>query len=304
MLLSEAVSDFLDDTRAHGRGDATTAGYWSQLHLLMEWLYAHGVEHLDGVTGLLLNHYIGEMRRRENLQRGGKLSPVTIKKRVMFLRQFFGWCHVRGVSRENPAAALEIPKAGRRLPKTVPRDEITVLFDTSRWRDNGQRVRDCALLRLMFDSGLRLGELCALDVGDVDLSACIVHVRAGKWDQERFSVFTRLTANCLRAWLDVRPSGDVFFVTGAGERLTTDGMYKIVRRRAREAGVRVRVSPHRARHSFATYALEAGHKLQDVQLLMGHEDPKTTMGYNAVAVGRLQREHEQLSLLPGIENTL
>lgn len=303
MLLAESVPVFLAERERKGSGFGTISGYWSQLRLLMDWLSAHGVEHVGGVTGLLLETYIAEMKLREGLQHGGKLSPVTIRKRVMFLRQFFGWTAQQGMTQDNPALAVEIPKAGRRLAKIVPRNEIARLLDSARWHVNGLEIRDAALLRLMFDSGLRLAELCDLNVEDLDLAACIVHVRAGKWDQERFSVFTHDTAQLLAVWLETRvvPEGvDAFFTSIEGARLTTDGMYKVVKRRAKESGVKVKISPHRARHSFVTYSLEAGAKLEVMQQLAGHNDPKTTAGYNWLTLGKAQREHEDFSPLRGL----
>jgi site-specific recombinase XerD len=303
LLLADAVSAYLDESFRKGLRAESVDGYWSQLHLLMEWLFGHGVEHVQGVTALLLESYVGEMRQRENLQRGGgrKLSPVTVKKRVLFLRQFFGWCAKRGYARENVAMDVEVPKAGRRLPKVVAKADIARLFDTSLWRDNGLIVRDVGLLRLMFDSGLRLAELCALDLDDVNLDACIVHVRSGKWDQERFSVFTHGTADALREYLRVRRVADdcaAFFTNEEGGRLTPDGMYKIAKRRGTETGVKI--SPHRARHSFVTYSLESGAPLATVQQLAGHGDPRTTANYNWVALGKAQQAHEGFSPLRGI----
>lgn len=312
MLLSEAFADFLEERFKKGVNEITLKGYWSQMQLLYDWLFERGAERVDQVKPALLLDYVSDMRHRNGLQRGGLLSPVTIRKRILFLRMFFGWVAERETG-SNLAAGLEIPKAGRRLPKFITMEEIEQLLDVSRWKQDMHVTRDYAILCLMLDSGLRLSEVTALDLEDVLLDECIVHVRQGKWNQERWSVFLHETSLDLRAWLAIRHASDgelAFFVTeraaryGVGRRYTSDGLYREIKRRAGEVGLHERVSAHRLRHTLITHYLNRGGRMDHAQLLAGHEDPKTTMGYNWVALVPVQREHEKLSPLRGLRKAV
>jgi len=156
--------------------------------------------------------------------------------------------------------------------------------------------RDRAVLYLMLNSGLRISEVTALTIDDLDLVRGRVHVRHGKGDKERYSLFGPTAADCLRVWLVVRNSARPFlFVDKWGRHLTISGVYKIVKRVSGSAGVKV--NPHALRHTFGTEFLNAGGLATDLQLLMGHEHIETTLIYAKVALDRIQERFAGLSLI-------
>lgn len=292
MRMQEAVSRFLADRRARACGSYSVRTYDSQLCLFRDWLSDAGIVDVAGITSDLVRAYFESLKQRDQLRRVGKLSPVSIVSYSKTLRTFFLWCQKLGYLRHDLAHSFIVHRPSRRLPKCISPSEIRQLLSVP------LTVRDRAVVCLLLDSGLRIAELTMLELGDLDFDRLMVHVKRGKRDKERYSLFQVVTAGSLKAWLSDRrpaPGVDRLFVDRWGRPLTESGIFKIVRRVAVSAGVKV--SPHRLRHTFATEYLDAGGKLEDLQLLMGHEHIATTMVYVHVAMARLRRDHERLSVV-------
>jgi integrase/recombinase XerD len=183
-----------------------------------------------------------------------------------------------------------MPKTRKRLPKALAPDEVKLLLSVE------TSERDKAILYLMLDSGLRISEVVGLVLDDLDLTRGMVHVRHGKGDKERYSLFGPITAGCLRLWLELRKSAEHYvFVDRWGNHLTVSGVYKIIRRIAKSAGIKVH--PHALRHTFATEFLNSGGLAPDLQQLMGHEHIETTMIYAQVALDPLRERYSKLSII-------
>ncbi len=296
MQLKKAIARFLDDRRRRGCNAQTCETYAKQLKLLNEYLECRRVSCAENVTARQLEDYLADLRARPNRKWAGTLSPVTVRKRAITLRTFFHFLKRSRIIRVDPAARLHIPTSGKRKPKSLAPEQVCRLLDRARWKDDGKVDRDYALLLLMLDSGLRLAELTALDVPDLDLERGLVHVRHGKGDKERWSVFLAVTAMALR---QIAPNQGALFVNDGGQRLSALAIYRIVKRRARQAGV-PGVSPHRLRHTWLTEYLNAGGKLHVAQMLAGHESIQTTIQYASVALAPVAREHQRYSPLRGL----
>lgn len=282
MDVQRAIDKFISD-RAATCAASTLQLYQKHLRLLKTFLAGRGVHQIGKLSPRLLLSYVAATRSRN-------LSPVTIRKRILFLRSFGRWLKQKRLVRRDPAQSLSVPKSGKRQPKALAPDEIRKLLNTSRWEPDGNVERDYALLLLFLDSGIRLGEMAALEANDIDFARCFVHIRHGKGDKERWSVFTEETRRALRKGFP--------FVDGRGRKLSALSIYRVVKRRAAQVGVNA--SPHRLRHTFLTEYLNAGGNPYWAKELAGHDDIRTTLSYASVAVGPMQREHWRFTPLRAI----
>jgi integrase/recombinase XerD len=194
---------------------------------------------------------------------------------------------------EDPTAHLRAPRQSRRLPQVLSRDEVAKLLAQPKGTDPAA-LRDRALLELMYACGLRASEAIGLEVGDVDLEDGVLRAR-GKGAKERLVPIGSQAAHALTLYLGrgrPRLVGDRMegrlFVNHRGSGLTRQGLYKIVQRHARTAGLDGRMSPHTLRHTFATHLLAGGCDLRSLQEMLGHADIATTQLYTHLSAERLK----------------
>ena len=220
-------------------------------------------------------------------------SPATIHRKAACLRSFYRHLRREGVLESDPTATISGPRRGRRLPKVLSRGEVTKLLEQPRGTEP-TALRDAALLELMYACGLRASEAIGIEVGDVDLEEGVLRAR-GKGSKERVVPVGRKAVEAVRRYLSRgRPAlvhgrhVPQLFVNFRGERLTRQGLYKIVRRHAAAAGLDDRMSPHTLRHTFATHLLAGGCDLRSVQEMLGHADVATTQLYTHLSSERLK----------------
>jgi integrase/recombinase XerC len=197
----------------------------------------------------------------------------------------------RGLAGANPARDLRTPRLPRRLPGYLPVDESEALLRAG-GPAGGDELRDRAILELLYATGVRVAELVGLDGEDVALEEGAVRV-LGKGRKERVVPVGGPAVEALRAYLAARggPAGPLFR-NRRGGRLTTRSVHRIVRARARAAGLVRRVTPHTLRHTFATHLLDAGADLRFIQELLGHARLTTTQKYTHVSADRLMRVYD------------
>lgn len=241
-------------------------------------------------------------------------SPATLGRKLAALRAFFRFLVARGARASDPTARLPAPKTPRRLPKPLPVDECETLVEeppgararragagAETPRERFRRLRDRALVELLYGAGLRVGEVVSLDVRDVDLRANEVRV-LGKGGKERVVPLPALAREALAAWLDLRRRpgvlGEPLFVSlrrppgGDPRRLSDRDVRRVLEARARAAGIASRVHPHRLRHSYATHLLDMGADLREIQELLGHASLSTTQKYTEVSAEQLVRVYD------------
>lgn len=288
MMLQDALTKFLDDRRRRCV-PRIVEWYDSHIRLFVCWLSEQNVTEITSVTTDHIEQYIASLRDRECMNRKGKLSPATIQKRALAIRTFFRWAFRLKLIPCDLAASFTIPKVGKRLPKALTPAQVNTLLSTR------MNARERAAIMLILDSGLRLSEVANLELGDLDLERCVAHVRHGKGDKERYVVFGEETRAALQAWLNERYAsfGETMLFVGLQGKLTSMGLYKLIKRVAERAGVELH--PHMLRHTFATQYLDAGGSLVDLRDLMGHTDIKTTTIYVSVSLDRLREKHKTLS---------
>jgi integrase/recombinase XerD len=197
-------------------------------------------------------------------------APATVQRRIACLRSFHRHLRRRGLTETDPAAGLSVPREPRRLPQPLTREEVARLL-AQPTGGAPAALRDRALLELMYACGLRASEAIGLELADVDLRRGVLRAR-GRGTRERHVPIGTEAARALTAYLGrgrPRLIGERLesrlFVNHRGTGLTRQGLYKIVRRHARAAGLDARMSPHTLRHTFATHLLAGGCDLRSLQ---------------------------------------
>jgi site-specific recombinase XerD len=267
---------------------ATAEAYQSDLAAFVEWAERLGVDGPSAIDRLTLRRYLAYLSTRRYARR-------TIARKASTLRRYFAWLQRTGRIEHDPARSLSAPKGDARLPRVLRGDELEALLEPrSALPEPGDR-RDDAVLELLYGCGLRVSELCGLDVDDVDLTGRAVVVW-GKGAKQRRAPLGEQAADAVGAWLTrgrpdfvtANPAGAALFVNRRGHRLTPRDVRRILDRRAPAP-----THPHALRHTFATHLLDGGADLRAVQELLGHADVSTTQIYTHVSRERLRAVYDQ-----------
>jgi integrase/recombinase XerD len=224
-----------------------------------------------------------------------KLESRTVARHLVTLRNFFRFAQVQELITTDPSLNLESPKIRRTLPGYLRLEEVERLLAQPDAKTSFG-LRDRAMLEVLYSTGLRVSELVGLRVTDLDAKVgCIRCI--GKGDKERIVPAGRKALSMVEKYLrDGRPkllgkgvSSHALFVNRRGGSLSRVGVWKILSAYGRRAGLRVALTPHMLRHSFATHLLERGADLRSVQLMLGHSDISTTQIYTHVVEERLKQ---------------
>jgi integrase/recombinase XerD len=231
---------------------------------------------------------------------GTGLSPRSVARRLTTLRNFYGFLLREGVIDRDPTEHLRSPRQWQTIPKFLNLEEIAKIqaaIDTS--RPTG--LRDCAMLELLFATGVRVSELCRIRVSDLDGNFAVLRV-TGKGNKQRLVPVGREAIKAIDKYAkEGRPAilkgraSQYLFVTARGGPLTRQAFWKLLAQHGKQAGIFRGLTPHVLRHSFATHLLEGGADLRSVQVMLGHADISTTQIYTHVMRSRLrdtvQRHH-------------
>ncbi len=220
----------------------------------------------------------------------GASSPASLQQRIGAIRTFYRWLVREGLLTESPADRLATPRVKRPLPRVLEVDEASAIV-VEPAGEGWRRTRNVALLEVAYGAGLRVSEVAAIDVTDVDPLGGLVRVRSGKGRKARVVPLGPVALDAVRAWLAEGAVADgPLFRNVRGGRLTTRGIYDIVR----AAGVNndlAGVHPHALRHSFATHLLANGADIRSIQEMLGHASLSTTQRYTQVELDQLRRAH-------------
>jgi integrase/recombinase XerD len=229
-----------------------------------------------------------------------KLESRTVARQLVTLRNFFRWAQVQELIKEDPAINLESPKIRRSLPGYLRLDEVERLLKQPDEK-TPLGLRDRAMLEVLYSTGLRVSELVNLRMPDLDSKMGCVRC-IGKGDKERIVPIGRAALEMVNRYVnDARPAllrsgkannGAPLFLNRRGTGLSRVGVWKILSSYGRRAGLRVALTPHMLRHSFATHLLERGADLRSVQLMLGHADISTTQIYTHVVEERLKQVYK------------
>ena len=289
-----------------GRSDATVASYGRDIAQFEAFLRTRGrtLDRPAEIGRAEISSFAAEMHRRG-------LKKTSMGRKLSSLRALFNFLRRQGLVEQNPAKLLRNPKVETRHPKTLNVDQAFALVEAqSEGKDRPERLRDRALVELLYGSGLRISEALGLTLNDVagltEQAATLV-VR-GKGDKERLAPLTEPCRQAIREYLGVRghfvspgKSGQTLFLGVKGGPLTARQAQRIVARLAQEGGLPQSVSPHVLRHAYATHLLEGEADLRTVQELLGHERLSTTQRYTHLSLGKLMEVYDKAH--PGAKRT-
>jgi integrase/recombinase XerC len=279
------VAAFLQYLAAErGASPHTIRSYRADLHDCVGFLERRGLGTLVDADARVVRGYLADLHDRG-------LARTSIARRLATLRSFFRFLMRRGRVRVNPAREVRTPSLPGRLPAHLPIDQSQALFRHPPGDEVADR-RDRAILEVLYATGVRVAELAGLDMEDTDLGEGSVRV-LGKGRKERIVPLGSKAVDAVRAYLGEREgSRGPLFRNARGGRLTVRSLHRIVRARARAAGLAGRVTPHTLRHTFATHLLDAGADLRLIQELLGHARLATTQRYTHVSADRLAKVYD------------
>jgi integrase/recombinase XerC len=278
-----------------GRSEHTTRAYLGDVRSLVSFLGETGVADLADVRLQDLRAWLAQQA-----QAGAARS--TIARRSAAVRTFLAWATQTGRIDADPSLRLVAPKRGSHLPEVLRQADATALLDVAAVASDDQdpiHLRDRAALELLYASGIRVGELAALDIDDVDVDRNVVRVM-GKGGKERTVPFGVPAREALVAWLELgRPqlavagSGAALLLGRRGRRADPRQIRSALHELLRHVPDAPDIGPHGLRHSAATHLLEGGADLRLVQELLGHASLATTQIYTHVSVDRLKQSYRQ-----------
>ncbi len=274
----------------------TLRNYRREITDFKEFAQAHGVQRWDAVTPALLRSWLAHWVT-------GGYAKASVVRRVSEVRSFYAYLVSHDLVAENPVLAISAPKLPKRLPKPLTEDEVkSLLAAPDAHTPQGQRDR--AMLEVLYAGGLRVSELLALNLGNLDLEHAEIRV-SGKGDKERIVIIGVPAVNALVAYIGdgrnvlqrgiavQRPKGwrpsHALFLNRDGGRLSVSMFTRRLGQYAAAAGIMHPVTPHMLRHSFATHLLDGGADLRSVQELLGHESVATTQIYTEVSQAHLRK---------------
>jgi integrase/recombinase XerD len=288
------VDEFFTHLRAEkGLAANTVAAYRRDLRAWRRHCVHHGVEPLTA-TANDVTRYL------ESLRSGAPpftqpYSPASVARMIVSLRRLYRFLAREARIPGDPTAKLVPPRRPRHLPKAIGVKEVARLMETP--PDDLLGRRDRAVLETLYGAGLRISELTALDVDDLDLDEGMLLVRSAKGGKGRRVPLGSKARAALESYVVLsRPElgkrakslGPALFLNGRGGRLGRQGCWKMITAHARRAGLEHTLSPHTLRHSFATHLLDAGADVRVVQELLGHSSLTSTQIYTMVSDTRLR----------------
>lgn len=263
----------------------TVRNYISEIEEFIAFAEMQGVTRWDQVDKQLARRWLAELRAKDYV-------TASIARRLSEVRACCTFLTREGILPTNPLAGMASPRQTRHQPRVLSYDEVVALLrvpDTT----TPQGQRDRAILELLYGSGIRLGELEALSLGELNLSRREARV-LGKGNKERIALFGSRAVEALQLYLSAgRPhlanehSGNALFLNRFGKRLGRVSIIRMLDRCAKQAGIERKVTPHALRHSFATHLVDEGVDIRLIQEMLGHESPSTTQRYTHVSQTRL-----------------
>lgn len=260
----------------------TVRAYRSDVEQFVSFAHQAGVDDPAGVERSLVRRYVASLTAEGRARR-------TVSRKMAAVRRYFTWARQTGLVPGDPTTGVSAPTGEGRLPRILPGVTLAELLeppvdpDEPPWR----RSRDDAVLELLYGSGLRVSELCSLDVDSIDVAAQAITVW-GKGGKQRRVPMSDAAVDALHQWMRhrgecIEASSPALFPNSVGRRLGPRDVRRIVDRRSP-----IGTHPHALRHTFATHLLDGGADLREVQELLGHSDVATTQRYTHVSKDRLR----------------
>lgn len=254
----------------------TLSAYIRDIDKFFDFAHRFGINTFDDVDKGVVEEY------KYNLKRSG-FSSASVSRALSVLRSLMQHLVTIGALDHNAAKEIHNDKARKHMPSILSGKEVELLLSQPSG-DDAKSVRDRAMMELLYATGLKVSELVALNVSDVNFQLSII--RCVKGEKERILPIYPLAAKALNEYVNTarralvfRRDEDALFVNVSGERMTRQGLWKLIKTYAYDAKISVDITPHTLRHSFAAHLLENGADIHDIQEILGHADISSTQRY-------------------------
>lgn len=281
------LDDFLENIEyQRGYSENTIINYENDIEEFMSFLEKEGIKKISEVNYDIVRFFLMELYNK-------KYSRNSVSRKLSSLRSFFKFLHSKNKIEMNPFSLVSSPKKEKRLPKFLYNEDIEKIFEVpDTIKPLGQR--DYLILELLYDTGIRVGELVNIKLNDIDFSNRTIRI-LGKGNKERIVLFGVYLDDSLNLYLNDGRIGilkdknsDYLILNGRGNNITTRGVRLIIENIIKKACIKTHATPHTLRHTFATHLLENGADLLTVKELLGHSSLSSTQVYTHVTNERLR----------------
>lgn len=261
----------------------TVAAYRNDLGQFLEYVEGRAGSRLTdwaAVSEEVIASYLDFMKHKDQ-----PYASSTIARKVAAIKSFYNYLTAEGIVDENPTIDIDSPKVKKRLPQTLTFSEVERLLEAPAGGDTPKNLRDITLLKVLYETGMRVTEVVSIQLEDVDLDHATLSSPTRQGDAREIPLEEETQALLVKYLAQGRPqlvkdqSERALFLNHRGEKLTRQGLWLIIKGYARQAGLNTEVTPHTLRHSFAVHRLSKGSKLEDIQRLLGHANISTTQIY-------------------------
>jgi integrase/recombinase XerD len=292
--MKDAIVNFLNYLSVEkGYSEHTIAAYRNDLNGLEDFAKKQGLSSWSGFTRQNMLSYLLDLKDRGYV-------ATTVARKVAAGRSFFSFLVAEGVIKTDPTENMSSPSVGKALPKPIPISQVRLLLEQPAKLSSAEAKRDRVMLELLYASGMRISELVALNVGDVNTEGDYFVRCFGKGRKERIIPLYPQIAQAVKNYIDHdRPelahgkNEKALFLNARGERLTRQGFWQKLKEYVKSAGLNSHISPHTLRHSFATHMLSGGADLRSVQELLGHANISTTQVYTHLTTEHVRRSYDK-----------
>jgi integrase/recombinase XerD len=292
--MKEPILNFLNYLSVEkGYSEHTIAAYRNDLTGLADFAGKQGISAWSGFTRQNMLSYLLDLKERGYV-------ATTVARKVAAARSFFSFLVAEGIIRTDPTENMSSPSVGKALPKPIPINQVRLLLEQPAKLATAEARRDRAMLELLYASGMRISELVALNLGDVNTQGDYFVRCFGKGRKERIIPLYEQIAKAVQKYIDEdRPKlahgkkETALFLNARGERLTRQGFWQKLKEYVKSAGLNGHISPHTLRHSFATHMLSGGADLRSVQELLGHANISTTQVYTHLTTEHVRRTYDK-----------
>lgn len=298
-VVDPVILDLMADLHlSRRRSELTVEAYARDIHEFGAWLTKvlpsqspMGREYPALLTATMsdVNQYVMHLGRKG-------YNATTVRRKLSSLKALYKFMKRERLRDDNPAVEVPGPPKDRKIPQPLPVPEVDLLLETKPNADRSEsyRIRDHAIMELLYASGIRRAEVASIDLADLNLRDRIIQIR-GKGRKQRKVLINQTAAAAIERYLSIRPRGpdEALFLGRGRKRLTPKHIWRIFHEIYALSGIKQHASPHTLRHSFATHLLENGVDLETVRELLGHESLATTGMYLSVAMEHKRRAYDE-----------
>lgn len=284
--MKQELSDFIQYLKdVKHTSDNTAVSYERDLKKLDGYLSAQGITQADQITATCLNSYI------LFLEKEGK-KPSTISRSVAAMKAFFQYLKKQNLIKEDLSETLRAPRIEKKVPEILSMEEVEQLLEQTRG-NSPKELRDCAMMELLYATGIRVSELIGLKIEDINLK--MEYIKCKDAHKERIVPFGTVAREAVLRYLHqgrkelVKDYENPWLFTNCfGQPMSRQGFWKLIKGYGKKAGIRHEITPHTLRHSFAAHLVHNGADLHAVQEMLGHSDISTTQIYARMNQSRIR----------------